>query len=172
MNWTPQFDVTFDASKLPAFSAALTESLSEAVLKTAYLIEAEAKINAPVDTGALRASIHVKSFFDSGEGSIAEAMKINARAIKQRTKSHVTAALKKRHKPLKPIPDPLRILDGSLLIPESPLEAFVICPVEYAIYQEYGTHKMAAWPFMGPAVESQREKFLERVKTAFIEAGA
>ena len=30
---------------------------------------------------------------------------------------------------------------------------------EYAVYQEYGTHKMAAHPFLIPAVEAVRKKF-------------
>ena len=37
--------------------------------------------------------------------------------------------------------------------------------VEYGVYQEFGTSKMAAQPFMTPAIESWRERFL----TAFAE---
>ena len=37
--------------------------------------------------------------------------------------------------------------------------------VEYGVYQEFGTSKMAAQPFMRPAIEKWRERFL----TAFSE---
>lgn len=36
--------------------------------------------------------------------------------------------------------------------------------VEYAIYQELGTHKMAPRPFLGPAFEQMRGPFNDAVK--------
>lgn len=38
--------------------------------------------------------------------------------------------------------------------------------VDYAIYQEFGTHKMAAQPFFFPAVESLRGDFPAIIETA------
>ena len=35
----------------------------------------------------------------------------------------------------------------------------VYAGVEYAIYQEFGTYKMAAHPFLGPAVEATRKEY-------------
>lgn len=39
--------------------------------------------------------------------------------------------------------------------------------VEYAIYVEYGTYKMAAQPFMRPAAEMVRGPFISCMKSAF-----
>lgn len=42
--------------------------------------------------------------------------------------------------------------------------------VEYAIYQEKGTYKMDAQPFMGPALEEHREAFLRDLRNAIRQA--
>lgn len=39
--------------------------------------------------------------------------------------------------------------------------------VEYGIYQEYGTYKIAAHPFMFPAVEKSRAKFVAKFAELF-----
>ena len=39
--------------------------------------------------------------------------------------------------------------------------------VEYGIYQELGTHKMAAQPFMIPGVEMAAKRLVERFKRVF-----
>jgi HK97 gp10 family phage protein len=44
------------------------------------------------------------------------------------------------------------------------LNAEIVAGKDYAIYQELGTHKMAAHPFMGPAAEALREPFLTVMK--------
>ncbi len=36
--------------------------------------------------------------------------------------------------------------------------------VYYALFQEYGTHKMGAQPFMGPATAAVEPKFIEGLK--------
>lgn len=43
--------------------------------------------------------------------------------------------------------------------PAGALAADVVAQAEYAIYQEFGTYKMAAQPFMGPAAEAVRPAF-------------
>lgn len=47
-------------------------------------------------------------------------------------------------------------LHGSIHVPDSdnPLEGEFVCGVDYAVYHEYGTYKMAARPFMTPAAEA------------------
>ena len=42
------------------------------------------------------------------------------------------------------------------VIKEKPLERIIADGVEYGIYQEYGTTRMGAQPFMTPAVERER----------------
>jgi HK97 gp10 family phage protein len=81
----------------------LLEPFKTLLLKSAISIEGESKLNAPVDTGRLRASI-------------------------------------------------THDMDASAL----PLWAKVGTNVEYAPYQEFGTSKMAAHPYLGPALESKR----------------
>ena len=39
--------------------------------------------------------------------------------------------------------------------------------VEYGVYQEFGTSKMAAQPFMTPAIESWKAKFLDAFAELF-----
>jgi HK97 gp10 family phage protein len=43
----------------------------------------------------------------------------------------------------------------------SPASAIVADGVEYGIYQELGTYKMAAHPFLVPALESERQEFTQ-----------
>jgi len=46
------------------------------------------------------------------------------------------------------------------------LSAVVGTHVEYAIYQEYGTYKMAAHPYMRPAADAVRPSFIKAVEDA------
>jgi hypothetical protein len=39
--------------------------------------------------------------------------------------------------------------------------------VEYGVHQEFGTSKMAAHPFLIPALEAWRERFLDAFKELF-----
>jgi HK97 gp10 family phage protein len=92
--------VRLDTHKLDAIIRTLPVKADQHVRATAEAVSGRAKALAPVDTGALRASIHTE----------------NAGALSQ------------------------RVADG----------------VEYGIYQEMGTSRMAAHPFMTPAVEWAR----------------
>lgn len=42
---------------------------------------------------------------------------------------------------------------------DDPLRRVVESPVHYSVYQEYGTHKMPAQPYMTPAVEMVKPSF-------------
>lgn len=42
---------------------------------------------------------------------------------------------------------------------DDPLRRVVESPVHYSVYQEYGTHKMPAQPYMTPAVEFVKPSF-------------
>src|SRR5512138_302462 len=104
-------DVKIDTSALDAMAAGLPAKASQAVMKTAAAIEADAKDEAPVDTGALRNSIHTEK--------------------------------------------------------EDELTAVVSDGVEYGIYQELGTRKMAAQPFLIPAVERNVDTLIDNIRSAF-----
>lgn len=105
--------VVIDTAILDGLVAAAPGKAKAAVLQGAYMIEADAKQLAPVDTGALRNSIES----EQGEG----------------------------------------------------ISAVVHDGVEYGIWQELGTSKMAAQPFMIPALEKNAgaiRDLLARVITA------
>lgn len=49
---------------------------------------------------------------------------------------------------------------------QSDTEWWVVCPVHYAIYNEMGTVRMAAQPFMGPAVQAEASPFFAALRRA------
>lgn len=104
--------VTLDTRALDKLAASLNMETDRVIASAAFQVEAEAKSRAPVDTGALKNSIHT-----------------------ERKKAGL-----------------YWVADG----------------VEYGIYQEFGTHRMSAHPFMMPAVEKVRKQldrmFAEIVK--------
>ena len=97
--------VRIDTSVLERISRNLDTNVAGVGLSMAFLVEADAKQRAAVDTGAMRNSINVY--------------------------------------------DTQRVPFSTKIGPH----------VDYAIYQEYGTRKMAAHPFLTPAVEFVRAKF-------------
>jgi HK97 gp10 family phage protein len=97
---------TLDTRTLERIAASIGGNADQALSAVAFQVEAEAKVRAPVDTGALKNSIH---------------------AERKRRGLYWVA-------------------DG----------------VEYGIYQELGTSRMAAQPFLVPAVEAVRG-LIERV---------
>lgn len=121
---------------LTDFTDKAVERLSEAVRKTAFAIEGDAKILAPVDTGALRASIYTVTDRSSGFSS----------AVAGTSRPDQIA----QEMPLSP----------------SPLIAFVAVGMEYGIYLEYGTRHMAARPFMFPAAQQNLDFFKQQVADA------
>lgn len=99
--------VRIDTSVLDALAASSPAKAKAAVLKGGYMIEADAKQMAPVDTGALRNSIET----EEGQG----------------------------------------------------ISAIVHDGVEYGIWQELGTSKMAAQPFMIPAMEKNADEIRDLI---------
>lgn len=65
-----------------------------------------------------------------------------------------------------PMTDTGRLANSITFDRAGPLTATVGSNVIYALYLEYGTRRMAARPFMRPAVERIRPKFLERIEAA------
>lgn len=100
--------VRLDTTVLDKITAELQPRAQKIVKETAYEVMGRAVNAAPVDTGALKNSIHVEE----------------------------TGAL----------------------------SAIVADGVEYGIYNELGTSRMAARPFLTPAVEAVRPRWGERWK--------
>lgn|SRR5574341_409425 len=95
--------IRLDTKRLDEIAAKLGVNTEGALKATAFQVEGIAKTLAPVDTGALRNSLHSEKVDE---------------------KTYMVA-------------------DG----------------VEYGIYQELGTHKMAAHPFLVPALEQVAKQF-------------
>jgi len=116
------------------------EPKAEALIdKTAFEIQARAQNAAPVDTGALRNSIYTVTQRSNGYRDAARRAKAsNPKAV------------------IAPFPEP----SGNL-------EAHIGPSVEYAIYQEMGTSKMSAHPFLVPAVEALRKSWEAAWKALF-----
>ncbi len=98
-------NVTVDTSGLTRIAGQIDKRAADVIAKAAMDIESDAKQNAPVDTGALKASIFTA------------------------------------------------IENGGATAKVGPT-------VSYGIFQELGTYKMAAHPYLIPALEKVRASFL------------
>lgn len=96
------------AANMRKAAAAIEEAVGDAVREAAMLVEREAKINAPVDTGRLQGSIGSEE--------------------------------------------------------KNPLLFEVGTNMEYAVPVEFGTSKMAAQPYLQPAIETIRQKYPDLIK--------
>lgn len=101
-------NVDVRSNRLPAIAAMLRPRAEAVISKAAHDIEAAAKSQAPVDTGALRNSIQAH--------------------------------------------------------PEAALAWVVAVGVEYGIYQEFGTRKMAAQPYLIPAFQRVAPSLIAALK--------
>jgi len=111
------------------------------VRRTALDVERRAKVHAPVDTGFLRNSIYTVTAESSG---YAEAWRI-AKEIAPRV-----------------------FLEE--MVRPSELSALVMVGAEYGAFVEFGTARMAAQPYLRPAVEEAREAWRRGVAELFDEA--
>lgn len=125
--------VTLDTRVLDAIIKNLDGNVTNAVAKAAFAVEGRAKIKAPVDTGALRASIYV-SMKRGGKGN--EAMSA-ARA--RRPEAKVQA----------------------LPTPHDEHVAYIGPSVEYAQEVEMGGHGRAGRPYLQPALRETEAEFRE-----------
>jgi len=122
----PALDIQISLNRLPQLEAASAAAGAQAVAKLAFDVEAAAKQNVAVDTGALKSSISAIT----ADGSDYDANTAVAQGLNPAAQ-------------IAPAP-----------VPSSDLEAFVVAPMEYAAYVEYGTIHMAAQPFLTPALEA------------------
>ena len=125
---------------------------------TAFQVEAEAKSRAPVDTGALKNSIYSNLYGQSGLARMALQAQRKTVVMRRRASKRVRARAQRwADKRYIPLPQP-----GSVY------EAIVGPSVNYAIYLEFGTFRMAAKPYLKPAVEAARAQYAERWKELFV----
>ncbi len=134
-----------------AVAAALTNNVRMAVEETAYDIVEAAQELAPVDTGALRASIHPVFMDSSGYGAAAAA----ARALgKEKVRDKIGG--------------PIGVQPQN----KGELCAAADVAVTYGSFLEYGAMNvragrwMKAQPFLTPALESCKTKFERRMQKA------
>ncbi len=132
-----------DTRALKRGGARLAGELAKIVAESAFEVEARAKVGAPVDTGALRASIYTRTFRGSGYSQAA--------GVAKGLRPGRTA---------KAAPQP-----------KSAMEAFVAAGVSYAVYVEYGARGRPARHFMGRALRSVAPRFRARVRRAIMKAG-
>ena len=131
-------DIKLTDDRLKNIADEVRSKASALVRRTAFAVEREAKVNAPVDTGFLRNSIYTVT--DRGNGydrALASATRLGA----------------KRHAGER------RSTEGLMLDEvDTPgdLTAIVAVGAEYGIHVEYGTDRAAAQPYLSPAVDKAR----------------
>lgn len=123
---------------LPQVPGALDRSISKVVRKAAFDIQRIAMQNAPVDLGALKGSIYVVTH-------------------KSSTYDAAVNAAESANPQVELLPEVER--------PANDRTAFVAVGVTYGIYQEFGTTKMPAHPYLTPAAELVRPQYLDAMRS-------
>ncbi|MHB0968102.1 MAG: HK97-gp10 family putative phage morphogenesis protein [Bellilinea sp.] len=124
-------EIKLDTKELDRIAKQLNVKREAVGRRMAYQIEKRAKELAPKDTGALRNSIYTVTQKEDGYGK--------AQSATKSANSGVTT---------NPHPTP----SGNIIANVGPC-------VDYAEYQEFGTSKMAAHPYLTPAVEEIAQKY-------------
>jgi hypothetical protein len=149
--------VEVDTSDFERFSVKLPLEIEQAVRRSAFFLEGHASLLAPYDTGALKASIYTDTFVSTErERAIATARALWAARHLQVVEGDASEERASALGPIAPAPDS----------PRSPFEAVVAAGMEYAIYLEYGTSRMAARPYFQPAIASTQPVFESLVSEA------
>lgn len=133
--------VSLDTTKLDKILKQLDGNVADAIAKASFAVEARAKLRAPVDTGALRASIYTSL---AGGGRSDDAM---ADALSRRPGVETN-----------PLP-----------IPRDNHTAYVGPSVEYAAELEFGSAGRAAQPYLLPAVRETEKEFLKMIGEAVVD---
>ena len=138
-----------DVTGLDDLANRLESELAKAVAASAFLIESHAKLAAPVDTGALRASIYTSTWNGSQWSGAA------ASASALRSGVTILADIGK---------------------PSSNLEAIVAVGVHYAAHVEYGTWRMSGRFYLRNAamanLQQIRQLFVQAMQKATRDAFA
>ncbi len=133
--------VTLNTKVLDGIIKHLDGNVAEAVAKVAFAIEARAKLKAPVDTGALRASIYT-SLKDGGMGNKAMGA---AQALRP------------------------GVLTDPLPVPRDDHTAYVGPSVEYGLGVEVGTVRRSGTPYLQPAVRETEQDFRKMLADAVVD---
>lgn len=132
-----------DTSRLNQILEHLPGNTDQAIRAVAFAIEGKAKMKAPVDTSALRNSIYTRT----DKGSFSDG---------------------KRIANLPEVPgDPVRV---ELPRPNDST-AHVGPSVEYAIWVEFGTDRMSAQPYLGPATNSAADELEAQMRNVVTDNG-
>ena len=135
--------VTLNLDGLERIMAQYPERAKQIVRQTAFDAEGNMKVKCiRVDTGAMEASIHTKAAgYDGSAAAIGAAKQLNEDVE------------------ISDFPAPTQETDK--------YTAHVGPAVEYAIYHEYGTHKMSAAPFVVPGALQAYQNFISRMPGLF-----
>ncbi len=123
-------DIVIDTKEVDRVAASLGKNRNAIVRIIGFDVEGEAKINAPVDTSAMRNSIYT----EDSEGNTFDVAESKAKGANPKVETI-------QH----PKPD-----EGFVNVGPS---------VNYAEFVELGTSRQAAQPYLTPAVESVAQKF-------------
>ncbi len=127
--------IVFD--DLPIVAERLHGAAAKLVKTAAFNVEARAKGNAAVDTGAMRAAIYTVT--REGSGYAAAAASAASASINAEMQSEEPR-------------------------PEKDTSAVVHAGMNYSVYVEYGTVKMAAQPFMAPAAAAEEPNLQQALR--------
>lgn len=133
-----------DFNKFGAIADALPGVLSQIVRKAAFDVQAQAQVNAPVDTGFLKNSIYTVTSESSSYSSVSSPTKKDSSVLPEVEK------------------------------PEDDQTAYVAVGANYGLFVEVGTRHTPAHPYLSPAVETVRPAFedaLSKVEDKLREAG-
>ena len=131
----------------------LSGDLRQAVADTveAVAIELRADIVESVDRGPASGRTYTHYFYTTKNGKLAQGRK--------RAKPHTASAPGQP-----PMSDTGRLANSITLDRVGDLTASVGSALNYALWLEYGTSRMAARPFFRPAVERMRPKYIGKLE--------
>lgn len=134
---------------------AVGRHLEAAVRLTAFAAERAAKRRAPVDTGALRASIYTVTHSSDGR----EDAVYNAKTAYMGNTKKGFGYTRSGEFPEAAMPK---------TVIDSPWKALVAVAAAYGVHLEYGTHRMSARPFLTPAALEVKSQFQRNVQLALL----
>lgn len=129
---------TLDTSILDKLIKDCDGNVSEAIMKAAFMVEGRAKIKAPVDTGALRASIYV--------------------SMKRGSKGNEAMAAARARRP--------EAITTPLPTPHNELTAYIGPSVSYAQEVEMGGSTRSGTPYLQPALRETESDIKKLLKEA------
>jgi len=135
--------IKFKFNNLPKITPFVFKEIDDVITKTVLDIQAEAQGNAPVRTGALRASIHIVTMHENTYGpAVAEAQQLNPEAE----------------------------FSGGTYVAK-PLKGKVVVPIHYGIWNEYGENGRPAYMYLTRAFDAHGINYMQALKDVLSRAG-